>query len=316
MKMLITGGAGFIGCNFVHHMIEKYDHELVVLDKLTYAANLDYLKDIKYEIEFVKGDIKDPEAVKTAMKDCDMVVNFAAETHVDRSIEDPGVFVKTDVLGTYNLLEHVRKYDVERYLQISTDEVYGSIDNGSFTEKSNIDPSSPYSASKAGADVLVSAYYKTYGTPTIITRSSNNFGPYQYPEKLIPLFIMNAMEDKPLPVYGDGQNVRDWIYAPDNCRGIYTALTKGKLGEVYNIGGGNEKTNLEITHMILDILGKPESLIKFVDDRLGHDRRYSLDSTKLNGLGWKPEWEFKDAIRETINWYKANPSMFLKFLKG
>ena len=229
MKMLITGGAGFIGCNFVHQMVEKQDHEIVIFDKLTYAANPDYLNDIKNKIEFVKGDIGDSEAVKNVMKDCDMVVNFAAETHVDRSIEDPGVFVKTDVIGTYNLLENVRKYDVEKYLQISTDEVYGSIDNGSFTEKSNIDPSSPYSASKAGADVLVSAYHKTYGAPVIITRSSNNFGPYQFPEKLIPLFILNAIQNKELPVYGDGKNVRDWIYAPDNCTGVYTALIKGQV---------------------------------------------------------------------------------------
>jgi dTDP-glucose 4,6-dehydratase len=310
MKMLITGGAGFIGCNFVHQMVEKYDHELVIFDKLTYAANPEYLDDVKDKIEFVKGDIGDSEAVKNVMKDSDMVVNFAAETHVDRSIEDPGVFVKTDVIGTYNLLECVRKYDVERYLQISTDEVYGSIDNGSFTEKSNIDPSSPYSASKAGADVLVSAYYKTYGAPVVITRSSNNFGPYQFPEKLIPLFILNAMHNKQLPVYGDGKNVRDWIFAPDNCAGVYTALMKGKLGEVYNIGGGNEKNNLEITHLILEILGKPESLITFVEDRLGHDRRYSLDSSKIMELGWKPEWKFEDAITETINWYKKNPSLF------
>jgi dTDP-glucose 4,6-dehydratase len=244
------------------------------------------------------------------MKDCDMVVNFAAETHVDRSIEDPGVFVKTDVIGTYNLLECVRKYDIERYLQISTDEVYGSIDNGSFNEESNIDPSSPYSASKAGADVLVSAYYKTYGAPVLITRSSNNFGPYQFPEKLIPLFILNAMQNKQLPVYGDGKNVRDWIFAPDNCAGVYTALIKGKLGEVYNIGGGNEKNNLEITNLILEILGKPESLITFVEDRLGHDKRYSLDSSKIMKLGWKPGMKFEDALTLTINWYKDNLSMF------
>ncbi|UTB31762.1 MAG: dTDP-glucose 4,6-dehydratase [Methanobacterium sp. ERen5] len=310
MKMLITGGAGFIGCNFVHQMVEKYDHDLVVFDKLTYAANPKYLDDVKDKIEFVKGDIGDAEAVKNVMKDCDYVVNFAAETHVDRSIEDPGVFVKTDVIGTYNLLENVRKYDVERYLQISTDEVYGSIENGSFTELSNIDPSSPYSASKAGADVLVSAYYKTYGAPVLITRSSNNFGPYQFPEKLIPLFILNAMQDKQLPVYGDGKNVRDWIYAPDNCRGVYTALMKGKLGEVYNVGGGNEKNNLEITKLILENLGKSDDLITFVEDRLGHDRRYSLDSTKIKKLGWKPEVKFEDAIKATIDWYKANISIF------
>ena len=308
--MVITGGAGFIGCNFVHEMVEKYDHDLVIFDKLTYAANPEYLDDVKDKIEFVKGDIGDFEAVNRVMKDCDMVVNFAAETHVDRSIEDPGVFVKTDVIGTYNLLECVRKYDIERYLQISTDEVYGSIDNGSFSEKNNIDPSSPYSASKAGADVLVSAYYKTYKIPVIITRSSNNFGPYQFPEKLIPLFILNAMKDKQLPVYGDGKNVRDWIFAPDNCTGVYTALTKGKLGEVYNIGGGNEKNNLEITNLILEILGKPDSLITFVEDRLGHDKRYSLDSSKIMKLGWKPEWKFEDALALTINWYKDNLSLF------
>ncbi len=308
--MLITGGAGFIGCNFVHEMIGKYDHDLVIFDKLTYAANPEYLDDVKDKIEFVKGDIGDSEAVNNVMKDCDMVVNFAAETHVDRSIEDPGVFVKTDVIGTYNLLECVRKYDIERYLQISTDEVYGSIDNGSFSEESNIDPSSPYSASKAGADVLVSAYYKTYGVPVLITRSSNNFGPYQFPEKLIPLFILNAMQNKQLPVYGDGKNVRDWIFAPDNCGGVYTALTKGKLGEVYNIGGGNERNNLEITNLILEILGKPESLITFVEDRLGHDKRYSLDSSKIMKLGWKPEWKFEDALTLTINWYKDNLSLF------
>ncbi len=310
MKMLITGGAGFIGCNFVHEMIEKYDHDLVIFDKLTYAANPEYLDDVKENIEFVKGDIGDSEAVNKVMKDCDMVVNFAAETHVDRSIEDPGVFVKTDVIGTYNLLECVRKYDIERYLQISTDEVYGSIDNGSFSEKSNIDPSSPYSASKAGADVLVSAYFKTYGAPVLITRSSNNFGPYQFPEKLIPLFILNAMQNKQLPVYGDGKNIRDWIFAPDNCSGVYTALTKGKLGEVYNIGGGNEKNNLEITKLILEILEKPESLITFVEDRLGHDKRYSLDSSKIMKLGWKPKWKFEDALTLTVNWYRDNLSLF------
>ncbi|OPY28782.1 MAG: dTDP-glucose 4,6 dehydratase [Methanobacterium sp. PtaU1.Bin242] len=310
MKMLITGGAGFIGSNFVHYIHDNYDYQIVILDKLTYAGNKDNLKDILDEIQFIKGDIGSQEDVKTAMKDCDVVVNFAAETHVDRSIEDPSIFVKTDVLGTYNLLEQVRKYDVEKYLQISTDEVYGSIENGSFSELSNLDPSSPYSASKAGGDMLVRAYYKTYDLPVLITRSSNNYGPYQYPEKLIPLFILNAMKNKPLPVYGDGQNVRDWIYVLDNCKGIDTILNKGKIGEVYNIGGGNEKTNLEITHLILDILEKPESLIKFVDDRLGHDRRYSLDSHKTQELGWKPNWSFEDGLRETVGWYKENKDIF------
>jgi dTDP-glucose 4,6-dehydratase len=243
------------------------------------------------------------------MEDCDLVVNFAAETHVDRSIEDPSIFVKTDVIGTYNLLECARKYDVEKYLQISTDEVYGSIENGSFTEESNINPSSPYSASKAGGDMLVKAYYKTYGMPVLITRSSNNFGPYQYPEKLIPLFILNALEDKPLPVYGDGENIRDWIYVLDNCKGIDVVLNEGKIGEVYNIGGENEKPNIEITKLILNILEKPESLIKYVDDRLGHDRRYSLDSSKTQNLGWKPEWTFEEAMQETIKWYIANKNL-------
>jgi dTDP-glucose 4,6-dehydratase len=311
MKMLITGGAGFIGTNFVHYIHENYDYDIVVLDKLTYAGDKDNLKDVLNDITFIKGDIGSEGDVKTAMQGCDLVVNFAAETHVDRSITDPSIFVKTDVLGTYNLLEYVRKYDVEKYLQISTDEVYGSIENGSFTEESNIDPSSPYSASKAGGDVLVSAYHKTYGLPALITRSSNNYGPYQYPEKLIPLFILNAMQNKPLPVYGKGLNVRDWIYVMDNCSGVDTVLNKGKFGEVYNIGGGNEKTNIEITHLILNILGKPESLITYVEDRLGHDLRYSLDSTKTRKLGWEPEWDFESGLKETVKWYQENKDLFI-----
>ncbi len=312
MKILITGGAGFIGSNFTHYIHNNYDYEITVLDKLTYAGNKDNLKEIFNDIQFIRGDIGYEEDVKIAMKDCDLVVNFAAETHVDRSIEDPSIFVKTDVIGTYNLLEYARKYDVDKYLQISTDEVYGSIENGSFTEESNIDPSSPYSASKAGGDMLVKAYYKTYDMPVLITRSSNNFGPYQYPEKLIPLFIMNALQNKPLPVYGDGENIRDWIYVLDNCKGIDVVLNEGKMGEVYNIGGGNEKPNIEITRLILNVLEKPESLIKYVNDRLGHDRRYSLDSTKTQALGWKPEWSFEEAMQETIKWYKTNPSFFSK----
>ena len=306
MRILITGGAGFIGSNFVHYLTENRDYELVVLDKLTYAGSLKNLQGVKDKIEFIQGDIADQEVVSQVIRGCDLVVNFAAETHVDRSIDDPGIFVKTDIIGTYNLLEHIRKYDVERYLQISTDEVYGSTEFGSFTEESNLDPSSPYSASKAGGDLIVGAYWKTYGTPVIITRSSNNFGPRQYPEKLIPLFILNALQDKPLPVYGDGKNVRDWIYVLDNCQGIEMALLKGKLGEVYNIGGGNERNNLEITHLILKLLNKPESLIIFVKDRLGHDRRYSLDSSKIIKLGWKPKITFEEAMLETVNWYKKS----------
>ena len=302
---MITGGAGFIGSNFVHHIAEKYpDYDITVLDKLTYAGDMENIKSL--DVEFIKGDIADPTAASNAMKDADYVVNFAAETHVDKSINDPASFVKSDVLGTQNLLELVRKYDVERYIQISTDEIYGSILEGSFKETDNIDPSSPYSASKAGGDLLVNAYYKTYGIPVIITRSSNNFGPRQFPEKLIPLFILKALHDEPLPVYGDGQNVRDWIYVEDNCAGVDTVLHKGKLGEVYNIGGGNEKNNMEITKLILEKLNKPESLIEHVEDRLGHDRRYSLDATKTKKLGWEPKWKFEDAMEKTVNWYKDN----------
>ena len=240
------------------------------------------------------------------MKDCDVIFNFAAETHVDRSIIEAGVFVKTDVLGTYNLLEYARKLNIEKYIQISTDEVYGSIESGSFKEGDSLDSSSPYSASKAGADLLVKAYYKTYGLPVLITRSSNNFGPYQYPEKLIPLFITNALQNKPLPVYGDGLNVRDWIYVLGNCGAIDLVYQKGKFGEIYNIASGNEKTNLDITHLILRALNKPDSLIPFVKDRPGHDRRYSLDFTKIKKLGWKPKYSFECAMKNTIKWYRGN----------
>jgi len=304
MRVLITGGAGFIGSNFVRYMVRNYDYDIVVLDKLTYAGRLENLEDVIEDIEFIKGDICNSEDL-ARVGDCDVVINFAAETHVDRSIKDAGVFVKTDILGTFNLLEFSRRHDLT-FIQISTDEVYGSIEKGSFKEDDALDPSSPYSSSKAGADLLARAYYKTYGLPVMITRSSNNFGPYQYPEKIIPLFILNALRDKPLPLYGDGRNVRDWIYVLDNCEAVDVVLHKGKKGEIYNIGGGNEKTNLEITHMILDELKKPKSLIKFVQDRPGHDRRYSLDCTKIRKLGWKPKHEFKEALKSTINWYKEN----------
>lgn len=307
---MITGGAGFIGSNFVHHLSQNEDYDIVVLDKLTYAGDIENLKEVRDKIKFVKGDLTDEEVVSRTMKDCDMVVNFAAETHVDVSIDDPGIFLKSNVMGTYNLLENVRKYDVERYLQISTDEVYGSIMDGSFTENSNLDPSSPYSASKASGDLLVNAYYKTYSLPLLVTRSSNNFGPRQFPEKLIPSFIIKALKDQPLPVYGDGKNIRDWIYVMDNCRGIELVLMRGKFGEIYNIGGGNEKNNLEITHMLLEILGKPKSLITYVEDRLGHDRRYSLDSTKIQKLGWEPIWDFREALQETVRWYQENFEKF------
>jgi len=306
MRFLITGGAGFIGCNFVRHMLKKRpEDEIVVLDKLTYAGRIENLQDVMDKITFIKGDIcnrKDIEKVGN----CDVVFNFAAETHVDRSIIDAGIFVKTDVLGTYNLLEYARRYDVEKYVQISTDEVYGSIEKGSFKETNVLDPSSPYSASKAGADLLVEAYYKTYDLPVLITRSSNNFGPYQYPEKLIPVLILNALHGKPLPIYGEGRNVRDWIYVLDNCEAIDVIMHKGKEGEIYNVAAGNEKTNLEITYMILEELKKSKDLIKFVKDRPGHDRRYSLDCTKIKKLGWQPKYEFEDSLKATIKWYKEN----------
>jgi dTDP-glucose 4,6-dehydratase len=307
MKILITGGAGFIGCNFVRYMLqERPDCEIVVLDKLTYAGRLENLRDIKDKIEFIKGDICEKKRVEKAINGCDLVFNFAAETHVDRSILEAGVFIKTDVIGTHVLLEMSRKHDVEKFVQIGTDEVYGSIKKGSFGEESPLDPSSPYSASKAGADLLVKAYFKTYGLPVLITRSTNNFGPYQYPEKLIPLLTINALLNKPLPIYGDGLNVRDWIYVLDNCSAINLVSEKGKFGEIYNIGAGNEKTNLEVTRLILKVLSKPESLIKFVKDRPGHDWRYSLEIKKIRKLGWKPDSSFESALKTTVNWYKEN----------
>jgi dTDP-glucose 4,6-dehydratase len=306
MRILITGGAGFIGCNFVRYMLVKYpDDEIVVLDKLTYAGRLENLQEVMNKITFIKGDICDKEDVKK-VGDCDVIFNFAAETHVDRSILDAGVFVKTDVLGTYTLLEYARKHDVEKYIQISTDEVYGSIDKGSSSEEDVLDPSSPYSASKSGADLLVKAYHKTYDLPVLITRSSNNFGPYQYPEKLIPVLILKAMHDELLPIYGDGRNVRDWIYVLDNCSGIDTIFQRGKIGEVYNIASGNEKQNIEIANLILEELNKPKSLIKFVEDRPGHDQRYSLNIEKIRKLGWNSRYRFEDAVKETIRWYKDN----------
>ena len=290
-------------------MLSKYpDYKIVNLDKLTYAGNLDNLRDIEKDprYKFIKGDICDKKTVERAMKDCDAVINFAAESHVDRSIIDAGTFVKTDIFGTYILLETAKKYNIEKYIQISTDEVYGSIKEGSFKETDPLKPNSPYSASKASADLLVRSYYITHNLPVLITRSSNNYGPYQYPEKLIPLFTINALNNKPLPVYGTGNNVRDWLYVLDNCSGIDTVLHKGEIGEIYNIGGNTEKTNLEITYLILEVLDKPKSLITFVEDRKGHDFRYSLDTTKIESLGWKREYNFEEAMKETIEWYKNN----------
>ncbi len=310
-KMLVTGGAGFIGSNFIRLMLNKYeDLKIINLDLLTYAGNLENLTDIQDNpnYTFIKGDIADYQIVNEVMQGVDAVVNFAAESHVDRSITDPTVFIRTNVMGTQVLLDAAKKHQVARYLQVSTDEVYGSLGpTGYFTEATPIAPNSPYSASKAGADLLVRAYYETFGLPVLITRCSNNYGPYQYPEKLIPLFIKRALNDESVPVYGDGLNVRDWLHVDDHCKAIDVVLNKGNVGEVYNIGGNNEKANIEITKLILAGLCKPESLINYVQDRLGHDRRYAIDSSKIQQeLGWTPEYTFEQGIKETIEWYLAN----------
>ncbi len=314
MNLLITGGAGFIGSNFIRHILNKYNYGVTNLDKLTYCGNLENLKDIENNknYRFVKGDICDKNIVFELAQETDVIVNFAAESHVDRSIENADEFVKTDILGTYNLLEAVKKLKLKKFVQISTDEVYGSIERGAFKETDNLKPNSPYSASKASADLLVGSYIKTHNIPAIITRSSNNFGPYQYPEKLIPLFVTNLLEGKKVPVYGKGINVRDWIYVIDNCEAIDFVMHNGKIGEAYNIGGGNEKTNIEITKIILKELGKDEGDIDYVKDRLGHDFRYSLNCEKINKLGWKPRFKFEKAINETINWYKDNGKWWKK----
>ena len=319
MRLLVTGGAGFIGSNFIRYMLSRYpEYNIINLDKLTYAGNLDNLKDIENHpgYTFVKGDICDSKIIDEVTDGVDGIINFAAETHVDRSILEPGSFIQTDVYGTYVLLEAVKRKGIGRYVQISTDEVYGSIEEGSFTEASPLSPSSPYSASKAGGDLLVMSYWKTYRIPVIITRSSNNFGPYQYPEKLIPLFITNAIEDKPLPLYGDGLNVRDWIYVLDNCEAIDIVFHKGKEGEIYNIGGGNERANIEITKLILQFLGKPEGLIRYVKDRPGHDRRYSIDSSKVEALGFSSRYSFEEALKATVKWYMDNEWWWKKIKSG
>ncbi|MHB8168366.1 MAG: dTDP-glucose 4,6-dehydratase [Thermoleophilia bacterium] len=319
LKILVTGGAGFIGSNFIRLILAKYpDYEVVNLDKLTYAGNLDNLKDIESDerYSFVRADIGDAGAVDKAMSGIDAVINFAAESHVDRSIGGPADFIMTDVFGTYVLLEAARRHEVGRYIQISTDEVYGSIAEGSFTEADRLEPSSPYSASKAGGDMQVMAYHTTYGLPTIITRSSNNFGPYQYPEKIFPLFITNALEGKKLPLYGSGKNVRDWIYVTDNCEGIDTVLHRGEIGGIYNIGGGNERDNLTITGLILEALGKGEDMIERVPDRLGHDFRYSIDCSRARALGWTPAHTFEEGVMATVDWYVNNRWWWEKIKSG
>ncbi|MBI2658438.1 dTDP-glucose 4,6-dehydratase [Candidatus Woesearchaeota archaeon] len=319
MRLLVTGGSGFIGSNFIRLILSKYPgYSVINLDKLTYAGNPDNLKDAESNrnYKFVKGDICDSKIVRDLMKKTDAVVHFAAETHVDRSIMDAGTFIQTDVYGTFVLLNEARKSNISKFIHISTDEVYGSIEKGSFTEESSLNPTNPYSASKAGADRLAYSYFKTFNLPVCISRSSNNFGPYQHPEKFIPLFITNAIENKPLPLYGDGKNRRDWIYSPDNCRAIDLLLHKGKIGEVYNIGGGNEMENIEIAKMIIKELGKNEDMINLVRDRPGHDKRYSLNSRKIGHLGFKPGRDFKSALKETIRWYTKNTQWWKKIKSG
>ncbi|MDQ6804376.1 MAG: dTDP-glucose 4,6-dehydratase [Actinomycetota bacterium] len=308
MRLLVCGGAGFIGSTFARLRVREHGDEVTVLDKLTYAGRKENLGEVIDEIRFIHGAIEDPAAVADAIGShppCDAIVNFAAETHVDRSIADPEGFIVTNMQGTHVLLEAARKLDL-RYLQVSTDEVYGSIAEGTFTEESPLQPSSPYSATKTGADLLVASYFHTYGLPTVICRGSNNYGPHQYPEKLIPLMILNALAGDRLPVYGDGRNVRNWLYVEDFGRGIGHALAHGVPGEAYNCGGPDECENLEVVSRVLELTGSDESLIEFVTDRPGHDRRYSLSSSKLRGLGWEPRVRFEQGLEETVTWYREN----------
>ncbi|MFA5793628.1 MAG: dTDP-glucose 4,6-dehydratase [Candidatus Brocadiia bacterium] len=323
MKILVTGGCGFIGSNFIHFMLNKYkDVSITNLDLLTYAGNLENLKDIKKSsrYRFIKGNITDGKIVnKILAGGIDVIINFAAESHVDRSLYHPAVFLNTNILGTQVLIEAARQFKIKRYIQISTDEVYGSLKKKDkpFTEKSPLDASSTYSASKASADLLVKAYEKTFGYAAIITRGTNNYGPYQFPEKVIPLFISNTLENKQLPLYGDGKNIRDWLYVEDHCRAIDCVMRHGKLGEIYNIAGQSGKTNLEVTKTILQALKKPESLITFIKDRPGHDRRYALDISKIKKqLGWQPKYRFEDGIRQTINWYLKNKDWWKRIKTG
>ena len=326
MTIIVTGGAGFIGSNFVFHMLQAHpDYRIVCLDKLTYAGNLSTLEPVLQQdnFRFVKADICDRQAVDKLFQEekPDIVVNFAAESHVDRSIENPGIFLETNIMGTAVLMDACRKYGIQRYHQVSTDEVYGDLPLDRpdlfFTEETPLHTSSPYSSSKASADLLVMAYYRTYGLPVTISRCSNNYGPYHFPEKLIPLMIANALADKPLPVYGNGENVRDWLYVEDHCRAIDLIIHNGKVGEVYNVGGHNEKRNIDIVRIICQELGKPESLIVHVEDRKGHDRRYAIDPAKIHReLDWLPETKFEDGIKKTIKWYLEHKKWWQDIING
>lgn len=322
MKILVTGCAGFIGSNFLIYMLSKYpEYHYINIDALTYAGNLDNLMQVASlpNYRFIKGDITDGSLIEEIVSDgIDVIVHFAAESHVDRSILNPDIFVKTNILGTQVLLEAAKRNDIRKFVHISTDEVYGSLGaTGLFNEETPLAPNSPYSASKASSDLLVRAYHKTFGLPVNITRCSNNYGPFQFPEKLIPLVIERALNDRPIPIYGDGLNVRDWLYVEDHCSAIDLVLHSGKNGEIYNIGGNNEKTNVEIVKIILECLGKPDSLIQYVKDRPGHDRRYAIDSTKINNqLGWIPKWNFESGIRETVHWYLTHQDWLSRVHSG
>jgi dTDP-glucose 4,6-dehydratase len=322
-RLMVTGGAGFIGSNFVRYMLEKYtDYSIVVYDKLTYAGRLENLEDVAERFSdryaFVQGDICDAETVEATVQehDVDTIVNFAAETHVDRSLMEPGSFIQTDVHGTFVLLEAAKTFELERYHQISTDEVYGQVLEGRSKESDRLETRSPYSASKAGGDLMVLAYHESWGLPVTITRGSNNIGPYQYPEKVVPLFATNAIDDQPLPVYGDGLQMRDYQYVLDHCEGIDVVLHGGALGEIYNVGTGAEMTNLEMTRIVLETLGKPERLIKHVEDRPGHDRRYALDVSKLKALGWESRHTCAEAVEKTVRWYADNEDWWRPIKSG
>jgi dTDP-glucose 4,6-dehydratase len=317
MKLFVTGAAGFIGSNYVRHVLATTDDEVTVYDALTYAGNLSSLSDVAGDprYSFVQGDICDRDAVAAAMAGHDAVVHFAAESHVDRSIVDPDTFVRTNCLGTNVLCDVARHVEVDRFLHISTDEVYGSIEDGSFVETDRLGPRSPYSSSKAGSDLIALSYEETYGLPVVVTRSSNNFGPYQFPEKVIPLFVTNLLDGRKVPLYGDGLNIRDWIYVEDNCSGVDLVLRKGEVGEVYNIGGGNETTNRELTEKVLGLCGAGQEMIEYVTDRLGHDRRYSIDCSKARALGWAPARTLDEALAATVEWYREHRSWW-EPLKG